>query len=49
MGRTATFALSRAKVWNWRDYDVQGGRRQRLLSGNSKDQLNGRHEAQSGN
>jgi hypothetical protein len=31
------------KVRKWRDYDVQGGRRQRLLSGNSKDQLNGRH------
>ncbi|WP_287298519.1 hypothetical protein, partial [Mesorhizobium sp.] len=27
----------------WRNHDVQGGRRQRLLSGNSKDHLNGRH------
>ena len=28
----------------WRDYDVRASRQQRLLSGNSKDYLNGRHE-----
>jgi hypothetical protein len=41
-------AFERAmNVAKWRNCDVQGGRQQRLLSGNSKDHRNGRHWAQS--